>query len=106
MHYSFDYAQFPCNCQQPGPAYFKSARKCGIFGVSCKALSFQVNYLIDEDDDCGKGSNANISMMHHFIENHALNKKCYMARNKNNILMQYLMWRVMTGRSVFPAIKS
>ena len=34
MHYSFDYAQqvhFPNDPQQPGPAYFLSARKCQIF---------------------------------------------------------------------------
>lgn len=109
MHYSFDYAQnlqFPCNPQQPGPIYFKSTRKCGIFGVSCEPLSLQVNYLIDEDDDPGKGSNATISMIHHFLENHAIGKlkillhadNC-VGQNKNNNLMHYLLWRVMTGRS-------
>ena len=109
MHYSFDYAQniqFPCNPQQPGPAYFKSARKCGIFGISCEPLSLQVNYLIDEDDDPGKGSNATLSMVHHFLETHAVGKQKILlqadncvGQNKNNILMQYLMWRIMTGRS-------
>ena len=37
-HYSFDYAQqvhFPNNPQQPGPAYFLTARKCQLFGVAC-----------------------------------------------------------------------
>lgn len=111
MHYSFDYAQniqFPCNPQQPGPAYFKSARKCGIFGITCEPLSLQVNYLIDEDDDTGKGSNATVSMIHHFLETHAVGKRKILfqadncvGQNKNNILMQYLMWRVMTGRSDF-----
>ena len=36
MHYSFDYAQqvhFPSNPMQPGLIYFKTSRKCGIFGV-------------------------------------------------------------------------
>ena len=61
MHYSFDYAQsvhYPSNPQQPGPAYFKSARKCGIFGVTCAPLSCQL--LFDEDDDPGKGANAHV----------------------------------------------
>ena len=34
MHYSFDYAQqihYPYNDQQPGPAYFLTARKCQLF---------------------------------------------------------------------------
>ena len=46
MHYSFDYAQqvhFPSNPMQPGPIYFKTPRKCGIFGVMCEAVLRQVN---------------------------------------------------------------
>ena len=109
MHYSFDYAQnvqYPSNPQQPGPAYFKSARKCGIFGIACEPLTMQVNYLIDEADDPGKGANATVSMLHHFLENHSVGEthlqlhadNC-VAQNKNNILMQYLMWRTMTGKN-------
>ena len=107
MHYSFDYAQnvsYPSNPQQPGPACFKSGRKCGIFGVSCEPLSFQVNYLIDKGDDPGKGANSTIRMIHHFLETYAIGEKhlrlhadnC-VAQNKNNILMGYLMWRILTG---------
>nr|XP_054775246.1 uncharacterized protein LOC129283462 [Lytechinus pictus] len=51
MHYSFDYAQqvhYPANPQQPGPIYFLSTRKCGIFGVNCEGIPKQVNFLIDE----------------------------------------------------------
>ena len=102
MHYSFDFAQgvhYPSNPLQPGPAYFKSARKCGIFGVACEPLNFQVNYLIDEDDDPGKGANATISMLDHFLKNHAIqaSQLCLHAdncvgQNKNNFLMQYLLW--------------
>ena len=108
MHYSFDYAQniqYPCNPQQPGPVFFKSLRKCGLFGVSCEPFSFQVNYLIDEDDDPGKGSNATISMLHHFLTEHSVGEKhlqlhannC-VGQNKNNHLVQYLLWRTMTRR--------
>ena len=45
MHYSFDYAQqihYPFDCQQSGPIFFKTPRKCGIFGVSCEATSSHV----------------------------------------------------------------
>ena len=83
-----------------------SLRKCGVFGVSCEPLSFQVNYLIDEDDDAGKGSNSTVSMLHHFLETHGIGEKhlemqadnC-VGQNKNNNFMRYLMWRTMTGKN-------
>lgn len=58
IHYSFDFAQqfhIPSNPMQPGPIYFKTPRKCGIFGVMCEAIPRQVNYLTDEVSDVGKG---------------------------------------------------
>ena len=64
VHYSFDYAQqvhIPSNPMQPGPIYFKTPQKCGIFGVRCKGLPRQVNFLIDEATSAGKGANATIS---------------------------------------------
>ena len=73
MHYSFDYAQqvhIPSNPLQPGPIYFKTPRKCGIFGVICEAIPRQVNYLIDEATIAGKGANATISYVHHFLAQH------------------------------------
>ncbi|CAC5360900.1 unnamed protein product [Mytilus coruscus] len=36
MHYSWDYAQqvhFPHHAQQVGPIYFKTHRKCNVFGM-------------------------------------------------------------------------
>ena len=36
LHYSWDYAQqvhFPHHAQQVGPIYFKTPRKCNVFGV-------------------------------------------------------------------------
>lgn len=110
MHYSFDYAQqihFPFNSQQQGPFFFKTPRKCCIFGVSCEPTSTQVNYLIDEADDVGKGANATISLLHHFfLQNPGLKEKhlhvhadnC-VGQNKNNIVIQYLVWRVVAGLS-------
>ena len=75
MHYSFDYAQqvhIPSNPMQPGPIYFKTPRKCGIFGMICEAIPRQVNYLIDEASNVGKGANSTISYVHHYFENHWL----------------------------------
>ena len=102
-HYSFDMAQqvfYPNDPLQPGPMYFLTPRKCSIFGVCCEALPRQVNYLIDEAVDMGKGANAVVSMLHHFglgerdVHLHADN--CG-GQNKNNIMVGYLLWRVLTG---------
>ena len=73
-HYSFDMAQqvhYPSDPLQPGPIYFLTPRKCAIFGVCCEAIPRQINYLIDEASDTGKGSNAIVSMLHHFFQVHA-----------------------------------
>ena len=45
-HYSYDFAQqvhFLYSAQQTGPAYFKTARKCGVFGVCNDGCNQQVN---------------------------------------------------------------
>ena len=109
MHYSFDYAQqvhFPSNALQPGPLFFKTARKCQVFGICCEPKNEQVNYLIDEADYVGKGGNSTISMLHDFLEHHSEKEKdiflqadnC-VGQNKNNNVIQYLVWRVATGKS-------
>ena len=70
MHYSYDYApniRYPYTPQQSGPEYFKTAHYCGIFGVACEPRSFQVNYLINEAQEVGKGANATLSILHHFF---------------------------------------
>lgn len=105
-HYSFDFAQqlqYPYNSQQPGELYFRTPRKCGLFGVCCEAKAYQVNYLIDEADDVGKGANCTISLLHNFLQNHNLGEKDLglSADNcigQNNAMMQYITWRVLTGR--------
>lgn len=69
-HYSFDFAQqihYPSNPQQPGPIYFKTPRKCGVFGVLAEALPQMVLFLLDEGVDTGKGANTVISMLHFFL---------------------------------------
>ena len=75
VHYSYDYAQqlhYPADPYQPGPIYFKTPRKCGLFGVCCEAIPRQVNFLIDENVQTGKGANSTISYVHYFFEHHAL----------------------------------
>ena len=99
--YLFDMAQqvfYPNDPLQPGPMYFLTLRKCAIFGVYCEAIPRQVNYLIDEAVDVGKGSNAIVSMLHHFFEVHGLGEcdvhfHAYNCRgqNKNNIMVGFLL---------------
>uniref|UniRef100_A0A1X7T2F0 DUF7869 domain-containing protein n=1 Tax=Amphimedon queenslandica TaxID=400682 RepID=A0A1X7T2F0_AMPQE len=106
-HYSFNYAQqvhYPSSPLQAGPIYFLTPRKCGIFGVCCEAIPQQVNFLIDESFDTGKGANLVISMVHFYLKNHGLNSVSIhfnadnsTGQNKNNTVIQYLLWRVMTG---------
>ena len=106
-HYSFDMAQqvfYPNDPLQPGPMYFLTPRKCAIFGVCCESLPRQVNYLIDEAVDMGKGSNAIVSMLHHYLTHHGLGEEMVHlhaencgGQNKNATMVQYLLWRVMTG---------
>ena len=105
IHYSFDYAQqvhIPSNPQQPGPIYFKTPRKCGIFGVICEGLPRQVNFIIDEASSTGKGANPTISYVHYYFKKHELgetdahlNADNCAGQNKNNYFLWYLAWRTM-----------
>jgi len=66
-HYSWDFAQqihYPSDPFQPGPIYFKTPRKCGIFGLTNDAINIQYNYLIDEIVNTRKGANTTISYVH------------------------------------------
>ena len=107
MHISFDHAQqvhYPSNPQQPGPAYFKTARKCQIFGICCEGSNTQLNYLIDEAEALGKGANSIVSLVHHYLENYSTGEQhlqihadnC-IGQNKNNITILYFGWRVLCG---------
>ena len=105
VHYSFDYAQqvhIPSNPMQPGPIYFKTPRKCGIFGVMCEGLPRQVNFLIDEATSAGKGANTTISYVHYYFEHHGLgetdaqlNADNCSGQNKNNYFLWYFAWRTL-----------
>ena len=90
----------PSNPLQPGPIYFLTPRKVALLGICCEAIPHQINFIID---DVGKGANAVVRMLDYFychglgettVTLHADN--CT-GQNKNNTMMQYLMWRVMTG---------
>lgn len=112
-HYTFDFAQsisIPYHSRQPGPVYFKTARKVHLFGVCNEGLPKQVNYLIDESQTIGvngkmaHGPNSVISMLHHFFAKHGLREKeCILhadncaGQNKNRSVLAYLAWRCMTG---------
>ena len=132
-YFKFKQIHYPSSPLQPGPIYFLTPRKCGIFGVCCAAIPQQVNFLIDEAFDTGKGANAVISMVHYYLENHGLhavilhfNADNCTGQNKSNAViqvqvhtcrtitcvcvcvylsltiafyLQYMMWRVMTGRN-------
>nr|XP_022294254.1 uncharacterized protein LOC111104539 isoform X2 [Crassostrea virginica] len=100
FHYSFDYAQqvhYPHYAQQVGPLFFKTPRKCQCFGT-------QIFYLVDEAQHSNKGANTVTSMLHHHFMYHGLGEKdvklhmdnCS-GQNKNNTVIGYGLWRVMTG---------
>ena len=107
VHYSFDYTQqvhYPANLMQPGPIYFLTPQKCFLFGICWEAIPRQVNYLCDESVDKGKGANAVVSQLHHFLptiglgETHLhLHADNCTGQTKNNTMMRYLAWWVMTG---------
>ena len=85
---------------QPGPIYFKTLRKCAIFGIMCEAIPQQVNYLIDEASDVGNGANTTIRYVHHFFEHYGLGETSVhlhaddcSGQNKNNYFVWYLAWR-------------
>ena len=108
LHISFDYAQnvlIPHSPQQVGPIYFKTPRKCHIFGICSESVPKQINYLIDEAELTGKGANETISYLHHYLSSdHSVNCKnlhfhCDNCRgqNKNNAVIQYMCYRILQG---------
>ena len=63
----------------------------------------QCNFLIDERHSTGKGANAVISMLHFYLKQNGIGEKTLFmhadncsGQNKNNMMMWYLMWRVLT----------
>lgn len=106
-HYSWDFAQqlhYPFESQQVGPIFFKTPRKAHLFGVCSEGIPRQYNYLIDEENFHEKNANTVISLLDHFFTNYGLGEKWvhltsdnFAGQNKNNALIQYLMYRILTG---------
>ena len=49
FHYTFDFAQqfhYPSNPFQPGPIYFNTLQKCGIFGFHAEAEQEQCHAAV------------------------------------------------------------
>ena len=64
-----------------------------------------MTYLIDEAENPEIGANCVINLLHHYLETHGAGEKCVylhadncVGQNKNNATIQYLMWRIITGR--------
>lgn len=66
---------YPTDPHQPGPIFFKTPRKCGLFGIGSEAVRQQVNYLIDEVMSVTKGANAVVSYLHHFLATYGLGER-------------------------------
>ena len=74
---------------QPGPIFFKTGRKCGLFGVCNEGLNIQYNYCLDEAVVTSKGSNAVISYLYHYIKNAELDTTKPPLRQLLVILLTY-----------------
>ena len=106
-HYSWDFAQqlhYPFEEQQVGPIFFKTPRKAQLFGICCEGMYQKYNYLIDEEHFPEKNANTVISLLDHFFTNYGLGEKWVhltadncAGQNKNNALIQYLMYQVLIG---------
>ena len=72
--------------------------------MCCEAIPQQVNFVIDEASDTGKGANTVVSLLDLYFSHYgfcetttSLHADNCSGQNKNNTMMQYLMWRVLTG---------
>ena len=62
LNQSLPQLHYPSNPWQPGPIYFMTPRKAALVGLCCEAIPRQVNFIIDEASDTGKGANAVVSI--------------------------------------------
>ena len=89
----------PANPLQPGPIYFLTPRKAAKAALfPDRSTSYRRGFR------CWEGANAVVSMLDYFFNHHGLGETSVMlhadnctGHNKNNTMMQYLMWRVSTG---------
>jgi hypothetical protein len=68
----------------------------------------QTFYLADEGQSPGKGANTVVSYVHHFLQHYGLGEETASfhfdncaGQNKNNIVLQYAMWRVILGNNKY-----
>jgi hypothetical protein len=54
---------------QPGPIFFKTPRKCGVFGIMTEGIPKMVIFLLDEATVVGKGV---LSLIDFFFDNYGL----------------------------------
>uniref|UniRef100_A0A0K8TWY0 DUF7869 domain-containing protein n=1 Tax=Bactrocera latifrons TaxID=174628 RepID=A0A0K8TWY0_BACLA len=104
---SFDFDQtvhYPASPQQPGTAYFKATKRCGVFGITDEKQKVQYNYMLDEKDDVGKGPNCFVSILHYHLETYYKDTETLVllcdncvGQNKNNTVLSYLQWRLARG---------
>ena len=107
LHLSFDYLQqvhYLTDAQQASQVYFLTRRKCSVFMVPSESSGRSVFYLINEAQNYGKGANSTCSLFHHYTAAHSLGEcnlqlhfDSRVERNLNNIMMQYMAWRCMSG---------
>ncbi|KAH3827341.1 hypothetical protein DPMN_129274 [Dreissena polymorpha] len=74
---------FRLSSSQVGKLFFKTPRKCEVYGISCEGSGKQVHHYLNT---YGLG------------EQHAHFQCDYCCgQNKNNIVIWYLLWRVLVG---------
>jgi hypothetical protein len=111
---TFDYSQSVTSPQEPstpGPFYFYSLINFYIFGLRNAKTGVQHNTVYREDQ-CGKGPNQVVSMLHHYTQRllkpdttgaspittvHFVADNCS-GQNKNLTVVHWLAWMVATGR--------
>ncbi|XP_061170719.1 uncharacterized protein LOC133180166 [Saccostrea echinata] len=113
-HFTFDFSQnvnIPHHARQMGPLYFLSLPKIQIFGFRIDDIPKQLNFLIDEHEtiDCDgtntHGPDSVISMIDWSFSQYGTGDRkitihadnCS-GQNKNQFVIGYLMWRIMTGQ--------
>ena len=103
VHYSFDFAQqvyYPSNPLQPGPIYFLTPRKAAIFDICCEAIPRQVNFIIDEDCDTGKGANTVVSLLDYFFEHYGLGETTVSLHADNCVASQARLFALCAKHSL------
>jgi len=80
----FFQVHYPSNPLQPGPIYFKTPRKCALFGVCNEGKNEQLTYLIDEEKVASKGANTVISLVHDYLHRHDVDHDAPLVLHADN----------------------